>query len=195
MKLQLMRYLLCPQCRNSKNELNIYAFTTKNPFRGLPEEIKEGLIVPLLKKGGTISIHVYKRCGRIREFTNDYLRGIATKLTPRECYEFCKPFTALGKALSELKVTINVPCDINGLQIKKGEYDLQRFVYYTFFQCFWNSVLNFKENNIINFDWFHPANASRHTEEEISGWFKKIKFRTIRIHETNLSGILAVGVK
>ncbi len=152
-------------------------------------------LAQLLRKGGVISIHVYKRMGPIREFTDDLLRSVSTKLSPQDCYEFCAPFTRLGKALSEMNIKIRIPEDIEPLKIKKGVYDLQRFIYYTFFQCFWNSTLNFKENNIINYDWFHPANASRHYEEEVLGWFKGAKFSKAKSFKTNLSGVSAVGVK
>lgn len=152
-------------------------------------------LTQLLRKGGKISIHVYKRMGPIREFTDDLLRGMATKLSPRECYKFCVPFTQLGKDLHGMKATIKVSKDIKPLEIKKGTYDLQRFIYYTFFQCFWNPELNFKENNIINYDWFHPVNASRHYEKEVLSWFKSAKFRSVQSFKTNLSGVSAVGIK
>jgi len=152
-------------------------------------------LVPLLQKGGTISIHVYKKMGVIREFTDDYLRDIATKLSSEDCYKFCKPFTTLGKVLNEANLKIKIPFDINCLQIKKGTYDLQRFIYYTFFQCFWNPMIGFKKNNIINYDWFHPVNASRHTEEEVLSWFRKSRFKKVCSYRTNPSGISMVGIK
>lgn len=152
-------------------------------------------LVPLLKKQGRLSIHVYKKMGPIREFTDDYLRGVATKLSATDCYEFSKPFTSLGKALHEARLKIKIPQDIPELQIKKGTYDLQRFIYYIGFQCFWNPLFSFKQNNIINFDWFHPADAARHTEEEVLGWFNKAHFKKVFKYQTSLSGVSVVGVK
>ena len=133
--------------------------------------------------------------GPIREFTDDYIRKLSTGLSPKECLQFCEPFTHLGKALTKTNIKIRIPEDIECLQIKKGTYDLQRFVYYTFFQCFWNSNNSFKENNIINFDWFHPANAHRHSEKEVLSWFKRMRFQKVNSYKTNLSGVSVVGVK
>ena len=36
----------------------------------------------------------------------------------------------------------------------------------------WNSALSFEENVAINYDWYHPQHASRHTAEEVEGWFR-----------------------
>lgn len=152
-------------------------------------------LVPFLAKGGDIAIHVYKKMEPIREFTDDFIREYATKLTPEQCYEFCKPFTKLGKSLDGLNVEIEVPQDIPILEIKKGKYPLQRFIYYTMFQCFWNPNISFKENNLVNFDWFHPQYAWRYTPEEVRTWFKEAKLRNIRRFITNPSGISMLGTK
>jgi hypothetical protein len=38
-------------------------------------------------------------------------------------------------------------------------------------KCFWNDELSFEENAVINYDWYHPQLATRHTVEEVRGWF------------------------
>ena len=146
-----------------------------------------------LASRGEVSIHVYKKMGPIREFTDDFIRQFSTKLSFQECYDFCKAFTSLGKSLSNL--TIKIPQDIPVLEFKKGTYDLQRFIYYNIFQCFWNESISFKENNLVNLDWFHPANASRHTKEEVIKWFKQARLKNVNFFNSNESGISVKGVK
>ena len=152
-------------------------------------------LIPFLEKGGDIAIHVYKKMGPIREFTDDYIRNFSAKLTPQECYQFCKPFTELGKSLDKMNIEINIPKDIPILDIKNGRYPLQRFVYYVMFQCFWNPNLSFKDNNLVNFDWFHPRYAQRHTPEEVKSWFREAGLKKIRRFITNPSGISMMATK
>lgn len=144
---------------------------------------------------GIFSLHVYKKMGPIREFTDDFIRAHSTRLDFKQCYKFCSDFTKFGQALSDAKITVNIPADIPLLQIKKGKYDLQRFIYYNLFQCFWNENLSFKENNLVNLDWFHPACASRHTDAEIIGWFKEAKLQQIKSFVANESGVSVRGEK
>lgn len=148
-----------------------------------------------LSSGGKIAIHVYKRMGPIREFSDDYVRAISTNLSFDDCYKFCKQFTKLGRSLHNANMKIEIPQNIDILGIKKGKYDLQRFIYYTLFQCFWNPNLSFRENNLVNLDWLHPVNASRHTEQEVVGWFKKAGLINIRSFKANISGVSIMGKK
>jgi SAM-dependent methyltransferase/uncharacterized protein YbaR (Trm112 family) len=148
-----------------------------------------------LAQQGIFSLHVYKKMGPIREFTDDFIRAYSAGLDFKQCYRFCSDFTKFGRALAQSKIKINIPANIPLLQIKKGKYDLQRFIYYNLFQCFWNENLSFKENNLVNLDWFHPVCASRHTEQEISGWFKAAKLKQIKSFKANDSGVSMRGVK
>ena len=34
-------------------------------------------------------------------------------------------------------------------------------------------MFNKEENNAINYDWYHPQLATRHTLEEVIGWFEE----------------------
>lgn len=161
-----------------------------------PDPLKGFLtLAKYLTRKGIISIHVYKKMGPMREFTDDFIRSFSTKNDFKQCSKFCQDFTRFGKTLSDAKVKIHIPADIPILQIKKGDYDLQRFIYYNVFQCFWNENLSFKENNLVNLDWFHPAYASRHTEQEIINWFKAAKLRQIKSFRANESGVSVRGVK
>jgi hypothetical protein len=56
------------------------------------------------------------------------------------------------------------------LGIRKGKYDLQRFIYQNFFKCFWNDSFGFDDSNLTNFDWYYPKFSWRHTENEIRQW-------------------------
>ena len=56
------------------------------------------------------------------------------------------------------------------LGIKAGKQDLQRFIYWNMFKCYWNDTMDWDANVITNFDWYHPLHAHRHTPEEVRGW-------------------------
>lgn len=157
-----------------------------------PQKAFEAL-VPYLAPGGEIAIHVYRRMGPIREFCDDFLRAHTVELSPEACWEFCVSLTRFGEALAKLKATIEVPEDLPILGVKAGTYDLQRFIYYHVFKCFWNPDFTFEENNLVNFDWYHPAFASRHDEEEIVGWFWQASLDEIRVFHLNESGLSVMG--
>lgn len=152
-------------------------------------------LVRHLAPGGEIFIHVYRKMGPIRELTDDLIRDKVTKLSNDEAREFVKQFTLFGEAMAASGIEIDVPEDIPILGIKKGRHNLQRFMYYMMFQCHWNQDLTFDQNNLINFDWFHPAYASRHTEEEVLGWFAECGLKDVEILRTNVKGVTARGRK
>ena len=112
----------------------------------------------ILKPGGEIAIYVYKKKAPIREFVDDYIRDRISGLSYEEAMAACNQITQLGKMLSESKVKITVP-EVSILEIKKGEYDLQRFIYHFFMKCFWNSEFSFKANTVINYDWYLYTNC------------------------------------
>jgi 2-polyprenyl-3-methyl-5-hydroxy-6-metoxy-1,4-benzoquinol methylase len=151
-------------------------------------------LVKLLRPGGIICVYVYNKKGPIREFCDDYLRDFTTKLTEEECQNFAVAMTEFGKSLRELKTTINVPLDIPYLNIKAGNYDLQRFLYWNIFKCWWDDNGNKEYSNAINFDWYHPPYAFRYTEDEIKNWFSE---EDIEIENFNMleSGFAIRGKK
>jgi arsenite methyltransferase len=127
-------------------------------------------LVPLLAPGGELMFYVYRRKAPIREFTDDYVRGLISDLSAEEAWEALRPLTRLGQALAELETEVEVPEDVPLLGIKAGRYDVQRLIYWHVAKLFWNAGMTFEENNHLNFDWYAPRYAHRHTEEEVRGW-------------------------
>jgi SAM-dependent methyltransferase len=127
-------------------------------------------LAALLAPGGEIAIYVYAKKAPVREFVDDYVRARVAQLPYEEVIRVSEQITALGKNLAEAKVEVEVP-DIPVLGIVGGRYDVQRFVYHFFMKCFWNPELDFHDNAVINYDWYHPQLCSRHTPEEVRNWF------------------------
>jgi SAM-dependent methyltransferase len=123
-----------------------------------------------LVPGGHIAFYVYKRKGPIREFCDDYIRRFTVAMSPDECLRFSEAVTRFGQALSRLKIQVEVPEDLPILDIKAGKHDLQRFIYWNVFKCFWNDAFDWETNVIVNFDWYNPLHAHRHTPEEVRAW-------------------------
>jgi hypothetical protein len=92
-----------------------------------------------------------------------------------------RAFAALGKSLADANVRVTVP-DVPLLGIEAGEYDVQRFVYHFFLKCFWNPALSAEENAAINYDWYHPQLASRHTLDEVEAWFERANLTVVHRH-------------
>jgi len=147
-----------------------------------------------LAKNGLISIYVYNKKAPIREFADDFIRERTTKMSKRECVEFSKDMTYLGKSLSQLKKKIQIPRDIPILKIKAGTYDVQRFFYWNFLKCFWAEDGNFERSVGVNFDWYFPKYAHRHTPKEVKKWYKDMKIKIIHFKEVE-SGISVSGKK
>ena len=147
-----------------------------------------------LAKNGVISIYVYNKKSPMREFADDFIRELTTKMSKRECVEFSKDMTYLGKSLSQLKKKIQIPRDIPILKIKAGTYDVQRFFYWNFLKCFWAEDGNFERSVGVNFDWYFPKYAYRHTPKEVKKWYKDMKIKIIHFKEVE-SGISVSGKK
>lgn len=127
-------------------------------------------VADALAPGGEILFYVYRKKGPIREFTDDYIRQAVAPLDPEEAWQRLRPLTRLGQALAELRAEVEVPEDIPLLGIAAGRYDVQRLIYWHVAKLFWNEAFTFEENHHINFDWYHPRYAHRHTEDEIRRW-------------------------
>jgi SAM-dependent methyltransferase/uncharacterized protein YbaR (Trm112 family) len=148
----------------------------------------------LLEVGGEFAFYVYRKRGPIREFTNDYLRNIMRKASSNESWKVAERITRLGKALSDIKAKVRIPEDIPELGINAGETDIQRFIYWTFLKCYWNDELPFDENTIVNFDWFVPEHAHRHSADEIREWCRKNNIEITWFNEEE-SGYTVRGLK
>ncbi|MEM3065451.1 MAG: methyltransferase domain-containing protein [Candidatus Nitrosotenuis sp.] len=151
-------------------------------------------LTKFLTNGGHISIYVYKKKAPIREYVDDFVRRVTTNMTVNECLEFSKDMTYLGKALAEIKKKIVIPRDIPILGVKAGTYDVQRFVYWHFLKCFWDESGNFERSVGVNFDWYYPKFAYRHTPTEVRKWFKDAKIKILTFKEIE-SGISVTGKK
>ena len=152
------------------------------------------ILTKLLAKNGTISIYVYKIKGPMREFADNFIRESTVKMTEKQCLEFSKDMAILGKSLSKINKKIIIPKDIPVLQIKKGTYDIQRFIYWNFLKCWWSGNVPFEQSVATNFDWYFPEYAYRHTPKEVKKWFKDSKIKITHFDEIE-SGLSINGKK
>ncbi len=136
-------------------------------------------LVDRLEPGGEIAIYVYKEKAPIREFVDDFVRARIENLPYDEAMKACEQITELGKRLSELDFKFDVP-QVNVLEIEEGELDIQRFLYHFFMKCYWNPDLSFHDNAVINYDWYHPQDCTRHTLEEVVEWYKEAGLEVTR---------------
>ena len=151
-------------------------------------------LVRILKPGGTALFYVYRKKAPIREFTDDHIRAQISHLDPDDAWEKLIPLTRLGKQLGDLKVTLDLPEDIDVIGVKKGEIDLQRLFYYYIFKCFYRPDMDPQEMNHINFDWFMPLNCHRMTVEEVRAMCVAAGLTVDRLHEDG-SGITVAATK
>lgn len=137
----------------------------------------------MLKQGGELCFYVYRLKGPVREFTDDYIREKITSLSDEQAWEAMRSLTGLAKALSDLKVDVNVPEDIPLLEIKAGVVDVQRLIYWNFAKLFWNDKYSFEENVHVNFDWYRPRYAHRQSAEAIREWCTELNLSIHWFHE------------
>lgn len=145
----------------------------------------------LLAPGGEIAIYVYKQKAPAREFVDDYVRGKIANLSYDDAIRPCEQITAFGKALAEAGHTVTVP-QVDVLGIEAGTYDVQRLIYHFFAKCYWNPDFSYKDNVVINYDWYHPQLATRHTLAEVEEWFTtaglEIVHRTVDFYGITVRG-------
>ena len=146
-----------------------------------------------LGPNGEIAIYVYKLKAPLREYADDYIQDAISSLPYDEAMKEMHEITLLGKVLSELDVKVKVP-DVKVLGIEAGEYDVQRFIYHFFLKCFWNPSLSVDENVAINYDWYHPQLCTRHTLDEVLGWFADAGLGVIH-HCVDQYGITVRGIR
>lgn len=124
----------------------------------------------LLSPSGEIAIYVYKQKAPVREYVDDFVRNQISHLPYDEALKHCKAITEFGAALSAAGVEVTVPA-VPILGIEAGRYDMQRLVYHFFMKCYWNPSVTHDENVAVNYDWYHPQTATRHTLAEVEEWF------------------------
>ena len=148
-------------------------------------------LVKVLKENGEIAIYVYKLKALLESLQMNLLE---TKflLNLQRSFRCSDRNYKAWKVLSELDVKVEVP-DVKLLDIKKGEYDIQRFIYHFFLKCFW-ILFSFKDNNAVNFDWYHPKLSFKFEKEEVKNWFKTNNLKIIHSFE-DFYGITIRGIK
>jgi uncharacterized protein YbaR (Trm112 family)/ubiquinone/menaquinone biosynthesis C-methylase UbiE len=151
-------------------------------------------LTKFLDKNGYISIYVYNKKAPIREYADDHIRKTTVNLSVKDCMEFSKDMAILGKNLSKLNKKITIPRDIAILGIKAGTYDIQRFIYWHFLKCFWDPSNNLERSVGVNFDWYSPKYAYRHTPSEVKKWYNSSKIKITHFKEIE-SGISVTGKK
>ena len=119
----------------------------------------------ILKPQGELAVYVYAKKALPRELLDDYFRIKTKSISNEDMWKMSEQLTELGKRLSELNVSIDVPA-IPLLGIKGGEMDIQRLIYWNFLKCFWNEDLGRESSVSINYDWYAPSNAARYSQDE-----------------------------
>lgn len=122
-------------------------------------------LTDITSQNGEFACYVYSKKALPRELLDDYFRQNVINFDSEKVWEMSRQLTQLGKTLSDLKIKIDVP-DIPILNIKGGNYDLQRFIYWNFIKCFWRDDWGIEMSDATNFDWYSPSNAKRYSEEE-----------------------------
>jgi SAM-dependent methyltransferase len=136
-----------------------------------------------VRPGGELAVYVYRRKAPIREFTDDYVRAHIGAMPYLEARTVSAQITELGRALADVRVRgepvqLAVPA-VPLLGIDAGTYDLQRFIYHFFMKCFWSPELSHDDNVAVNYDWYHPQDATRHELDEVLGWFGDAHLRVV----------------
>ena len=120
--------------------------------------------VSLVKPWGLVMFYVYKKKAPIREFMDNFLRYFTTRLSDEYCMLISGFMLWVGKRLTK----ISLP--------------LQRWVYWNLFKCFYNESFWPSNNLRVNFDWYSPKIAHRHTEAEVYKWVKNLNLKTDFLH-------------
>ncbi len=147
----------------------------------------------ILNPGGDIAVYLYTQKAPVREFVDDYVRDRISTLPYQDAMKAAAQITELGKRLHELDIEFDAPA-VDVLEIKEGRYTIQRFLYHFFMKCFWNPDLSQQANEVVNYDWYHPQLASRHTLPEALGWFEEAGL-AVRHQCVDFYGITVRGQK
>ena len=96
-------------------------------------------------------------------------------MKPEELWKFAESVTQFGKALSELGID-NVSFDGNRYA------NIQEFVHYCVFRCWYSKVVDFQLSVSSNYDWF--SGNPRFNTEEVKEMLKGLdRFKLLRFHE------------
>lgn len=142
-------------------------------------------VIKKLKNGGQLLFYVYKKKSPIREFSDDFVRSKISDLHYDLAWKKMESITNFAKSLHDQEIKVLIPKDLEIFGIKKGEYDLQRFIYQYFFKCFWHEELGFDDSVMVNFDWYYPKFSWRQSEKEIRNWCKEFGLKIDYLKETD----------
>jgi SAM-dependent methyltransferase len=135
----------------------------------------------LITHDGVLHTYVYARKALPRELLDEHLREYCKSLDDGQLWELSDQLTQLGKTLTELDITIDVPA-MPALGIPGGKTDLQRFIYWNFIKCFWNPEHGFEASKYVNFDWYSPSTAYRYDRDEFVEMLRTAGFEPEFLH-------------
>ena len=118
--------------------------------------------------------YIQEATGLPRELLDDFFIKNNKKISTHDLMKLSYQLTLLGKNLSKIKTKIKIP-GIPILNIKPGNYNIQRFIYWNFIKCFWNEEFGFKSSIATNFDWYAPSIAYKYTQTEFLSFIKSQK--------------------
>lgn len=78
----------------------------------------------------------------------------------------------VGKALSAQNVKLKIPAR-ELLKYQQGNTTCRVSSIIFFAKIFWNDDFRVEDNAVINYDWYHPQDCTKHTLEEVREWFKE----------------------
>lgn len=137
----------------------------------------------LLRDGGELAAYLYRKKAPIREYADDYLRAVIARMEPEEAWEACEGLTELGQQLAGIQGDIDLSRGVPLLGIPPGRHQVQRLLYITMLKMFWDPARGFDGSTLVNFDWYHPAYAWRHTADEVRQWCADLSLRILWFHE------------
>lgn len=128
-----------------------------------------------LKRGGVINFSVCRKKNKQRDFLDDLIMERSQNLKPETLWKFAEAVTRFGKALSELGID-NV--NFNG----KRFANIQEFVHYCVFRCWYNKDVSFRLCVSSNYDWF--SGNPRFNAHEVKAMLKGLeRFKLLRFYE------------
>ena len=133
-------------------------------------------LVRHVKPRGHIAVYVYKQKSKAREIADDLMRKYTTEMSHEDC------------------VVFSTACAMFGQMVSKLNLKMQRDIYWNIFKCFWNEDYDLATNVAINYDWYRPKYAWRHTPKEVKVWCEEANL-TIEHFDVCDSGISVRGYK
>ena len=103
-------------------------------------------------------------------------------------------FTKLGYLLKKNNTNIYIDNDLKSLEIKKGKYKIQEFIFNYFLRNTYNKLLGFELSYYENLDWYGPKNNFTFTKDELNILLKKNKMSITFFRDTQ-SGLSLIAKK